>query len=90
VYRATPATARAVSGPRLASSGRGASSGGSPSSDTTAQATISAARPPRSRAWRRSTASARAGVRLTEETAANTAASSSPIGVAMAKPALRP
>ena len=89
-YRATPATAMTASGPRLASSGRGASSGGSPNSDTTAQATINASSPPRSRAWRRSTASARSGVRSMEETAANTAASSRPTGVAMAKPALRP
>ena len=90
VYRATPVTAMTVSGPRLASSGRGRSSGGSPSSDTTPQTTITASRPPRSRAWRRRTASARPGVRSSEETAAKMAASSRPTGVAIANPALRP
>src|SRR5215218_9352243 len=79
-----------VRGPRLASSGSGVSRGGSPNSDTTAQPTMTAARPPRSRPWRRRTASARSGVRSSEEMAANPEASSSPTGVAMVNPALRP
>ena len=90
MYRATPATAMTVSGPRVASSGRARSSGGSPNSETTAQTASTVNSPPRSRAWWRRMASARSLVRSSEERAANTAASSRPTGVAMANPALRP
>ncbi len=91
VYRATPATAMTVSGPRLASSGRGRSSGGSPNSDTTAQATISAStpRPEQGLAAQDGLGplpgqvEARRG-RRTPPPAAG------PTGVAMANPALRP
>jgi hypothetical protein len=72
------------------SSASGAANGGRASRDSTAHATISRARPPRSSHWWRRTPAARAGGRLAEDATANPAPRNSPTGVATAKPVFGP